>query len=150
MNDRSSELIFRNWIQSLSHQYGEVACLRATTYLLHVALIQHQSHLSPKTIIQIVHVLELANSSLIGVRFRGFQISWLHEFCDTTDLKYDLTPTTALQLAAHYLAKQLLNIPAEDFIPAWEKSLLFIVDILNMPSVLFMRRVTALLEEKSS
>jgi hypothetical protein len=131
--------LFKNWLQSIGHQYGSLKCAALACNLIHRSTLLNLGRIQPHYIVDIHRVIDIFEGFYEGRTLRQGVLQWLKTFEGQTDrLNYDFTPQTRTLSATNYLLKEMLGIPTNDEVPAWERSMLYAIDALNLPVPQFM------------
>jgi len=140
-------LLFKNWLRSIEHQYGALKCSALACNLIHQSTLVNLDQIRPHYIVDIHRVIDAFESFYEGRTFRDGIFQWLKVFEEQTDhLNYDFMIQTATLSATNYLLKEMLGIPTEDGVPAWERSMLYAIDALRLPVPQFMTDAEFFLE----
>lgn len=140
-------MLFKNWLQSIEHQYGSLKCSALACNLIHQSTLVNLDQIQPHYIVDIHRVIDAFETFYEGRAFRESVIQWLKTFENQTDrLNYDFTAQRRTLSATNYLLKEMLGIPTHDGVPAWERSMLYAMDALELPVPQFMSDAEFFLE----
>ena len=139
--------LLENWFRSIEHQFGTLKCTALACNLLHQSLMINLSELHPSTAADVHRTIDAFETFYEGRTFREGVFQWLKAYeSQTSQLNYDFTVETKIASAANYLLKTMLYIPTRDKVPAWQRSVLYSMDALNLPVMNFMTDVEFFLE----
>lgn len=131
--------LFKNWLYSIEHQYGQRKCEALACNLLHRSTIINVAALKPADIIDIHRVIDAFDAHYQGEELSMPTFQWLLDFYQMHDyVTYDFSIETDTLLATSNLLKVMLGISTDDDTPAWIHSVFYSISALRYDMRQFM------------